>query len=116
MQCKKSTEKVQFFLPRIQSQPLRIGNSSHRRDPDKAIGYRHFMQIRIFAVENESIWSPDFVEKCPVHGEFIQLGVGAIEHQSLVGPKLSEITVQTEGLTQFIHGSHGPHGDIDFYF
>ena len=45
------------------------------------------MKIRVLAVEKESIWSPDLLQKLPVHGKFIDQ-IRLVELQSLVIPIL----------------------------
>ena len=45
------------------------------------------MKIRVLAVEKESIWSPDLLQKLPVHGKLIDQ-IRLVELQSLVIPIL----------------------------
>ena len=50
------------------------------------------MKIRVLAVEKESIWSPDLLQKLPVHGKLIDQ-IRLVELQSLVIPILPAQTV-----------------------
>ena len=51
------------------------------------------MEIRVLAVEEEGVRSPDFLQKLPVHCQFIDL-IGLVELQSLVIPILPSNVVK----------------------
>ena len=70
-------------------QPLREGDPAVRVDPYKAVGHRDLVEVGIFAVEKESVWAPDFVQKLPVHYQLTGYR-GAIVHQPLIIPRTTD--------------------------
>ena len=104
-------------------QPLREGDPPVRVDPYKAVRHRDLVEVRVFSVEKEGVWAPDFVQKLPVHGQLTGHG-GAIVHQPLIIPRtrdnmqhshsaehhlpsLTEVTIQSVSFLGLIDWSHG---------
>ena len=73
------------LTPGGDGQPLREGDPPVRVDPDKAVGHCDLVEIGVLAVEEESVWAPDFVKELPVHCQLTCHG-GAIIHQPLIIP------------------------------
>ena len=75
------------LTPGGDGQPLREGDSPVRVDPDKAVGHRDLVEVRVLAIEEESVWAPDLVQELPVHCQLTGHR-GAIVHQPLVIPQI----------------------------
>ena len=74
------------LTPGRDCKPLREGHPPVRVDPDETVGHRYLVEVRVFAVEEEGVWPPYFVQKLPVHGQLFGHG-GPVVHQPLIIPE-----------------------------
>ena len=62
------------------------------------------MKVRLLAVEEICIRSPDLGEKLPVHCQLLE--IRTVEFKSWVGPELPEVAVDCEHLLRLVNRTH----------
>ena len=59
----------------LDGQPLRVGDPAVGSDPDKPVGHRHLVQVRVLPVQEERVRTPDLRDELVVHGKLDESGI-----------------------------------------
>lgn len=83
--------------------PHWVENASILVESEQLVGHGNCVYMRMFAIVEIRIWSPDFVQHFDAKRQTLD---GSLEAQSLVSPILPEITVHGVVHIEFWNGSH----------
>ena len=82
--------------------------------PDESVWHRHLVKIRLLAIDEVSVRSPDPGEELPVQHQLLHPlhSLGSVEPESVVSPVLSEVDVKREDTLGLVHLTHAANIDV----